>query len=144
MLSDRMTKQQANGKLRSRYSRGRMGTYDINGVNYFFRSLWEVNYALYLDFLIKQKQILSWKYESTTFWFEAIRRGVRSYKPDFEVELNNGEIEFHEVKGWMDSKSKTKLKRMAKYHPNIKIVLIDKKPYMEILKKLSGLIKFYT
>ena len=86
---------------------------------------------------------MSWKYESKTFWFEAIRRGVRSYKPDFEVELNNGDIEYHEVKGWMDAKSKTKLKRMKKYYPEITMVLIDKKPYMEILKKLNGIIKFY-
>lgn len=123
--------------------KSKQGHYDINGKNIFFRSLWEVNYALYLDFLISRKQIISWKYESKTFWFEAIKRGVRSYKPDFEVENNDRSICFHEVKGWMDAKSKTKLKRMAKYYPNVKMVLIEQKQYKEIIKKMSGIIMFY-
>ncbi len=40
----------------------------------------------------------------------------------------------------MDPKSKTKLKRMAKYYPNIKLVLIDKKYYEDIKKKMSKII----
>lgn len=130
---------------RTRYktNKSRQGDYDINGKPIFFRSLWEANYALYLDFLISCKQIVSWKFESKTFWFESIKRGVRSYKPDFEVKNNNGRICFHEVKGWMDAKSKTKLKRMAKYYPDVKMVLIEQKQYKEIIKKLKGLIKFY-
>lgn len=121
----------------------RQGDYDINGRIIFFRSLWEANYALYLDFLISCKQIISWKFESKTFWFENIKRGVRSYKPDFEVENNDGSRDFHEVKGWMDAKSKTKLKRMAKYYPDVKMILIEQKQYKEIIKKLKGIIKFY-
>ena len=45
LLSDRASKMQSEGVMRNRYSRSRIGTYNINGVDYFFRSLWEVNYA---------------------------------------------------------------------------------------------------
>ena len=40
--------------------------------------------------------------------------------------------EYHEVKGWMDDKSITKLKRMRIYHPDVRIKLVEKKEYMEI------------
>ena len=33
---------------------------------------------------------------------------------------------FHEVKGWMDQKSRTKIARMAKYYPQVKLLVIDK------------------
>jgi len=143
MLSDRALKQQNLGIHKNRYSRSKKGTYDINGKKMFFRSSWEVNYALYLDFLIKQNEIKKWEYEVDTFWFEKIRRGVRSYKPDFKIFNNNDSIEYHEVKGWMDPKSKTKIKRMAKYHPEIKLIIIDEPVYKDIKSKLGRLLKFY-
>lgn len=99
-----------------------------------FRSSWERNYARYLNFLIKKKQIKSWEYEKETFWFEKIKRGVVSYKPDFRVINNNGTVEYHEVKGWMDARSATKLKRMRIYHPEIKMVLVDSREYKQLAK----------
>ena len=70
---------------------------------------------------------------------EAIRRGVRSYTPDFKI-WEAGEPYFVEVKGWMDARSKTKIKRMAKYHPGIKLIVIDSKAYEQLRKKVSGLV----
>lgn len=90
----------------------------------FYRSTWEENYARYLEWLKVNKQIKSWAHEPKTFWFLKIKRGVRSYKPDFKVVFDN-RIEWHEVKGWMDSRSATKIKRMEKYYPKETIVLID-------------------
>ncbi|HFD04779.1 MAG TPA: hypothetical protein ENJ25_01385 [Firmicutes bacterium] len=119
------------------------GYYDINGKNMFFRSKWEANYALYLDFLIKQKQIQKWEYEKDTFVFKKIKFGTRSYKPDFKIYNNIRTIEYHEVKGYMDSKSKTKIKRMAKYYPYIKLIIIDSDIYKDIKRKLGKLLKFY-
>lgn len=84
-------------------------------------------------------EIKEWEHEPETFWFEGIKRGVCSYLPDFRITDKNG-VHFIEVKGWMDPKSKTKLKRMAKYHPDVKIVLIDKPYYEDIKKKLSKVI----
>ena len=119
------------------------GIYDINGRDIFFRSSWEANYALYLDFLIKQRQVKSWEFEPDTFWFEKIRRGVRSYKPDFKVITDTGRVEYHEVKGWMDPKSKTKISRMAKYHPAVRLILVDKDAYRDIAGKIGKMLKFY-
>lgn len=142
-LSDKMMMLQAKGISKNQYSRSKQGDYNINGEVIFFRSLWEANYALYLDFLIKNNHISKWEFEVDTFWFEKIKRGVRSYKPDFKVYDMKGNIVYHEVKGWMDAKSKTKLKRMKLYHPGVEIKLIEKKQYNEIKTKLSGIIKFY-
>lgn len=119
------------------------GDYECSKGTQFFRSKWEANYALYLDWLIKQKQIQNWEYETETFFFEKIKLGTRSYRPDFKVTNMMGAIEYHEVKGYMDAKSKTKLKRMAKYFPDAVVVLIDGKVYGEIIKKMKSLIKFY-
>ena len=119
------------------------GYFNINGKEIFFRSKWEANYALYLDFLIKQKQILKWEYESDVFIFEKIKFGTRSYRPDFKVYDNEKSFSYHEVKGWMTSKSKTQIKRMAKYYPNIKLIIIDKDVYNDIKIKLGKMLKFY-
>lgn len=143
MLSDRASKQQQKGMLKNRYSNSKKGTYNINGKDIFFRSMWEANYALYLDFLIQQKQIKKWEFEPETFWFEKIKRGVRSYKPDFKVWIIDDIIEYHEVKGWMDSKSKTKLNRMRIYYPEIKMVLVDSKVYKQLQSKLGKVLSFY-
>lgn len=124
-------------------SRFKQGDYECSKGSHYFRSKWEANYALYLDWLIKQKQIHNWEYEAETFFFAAIKLGTRSYRPDFKVFNNNGSIEYHEVKGYMDAKSKTKLKRMKKYFPGVKVELIDKDRYSAILKQMKGLIKFY-
>lgn len=110
------------------------GDYKIGRKKHFFRSRWEANVALYLESLKKQKAITEWQYEPCTFWFEKIKRGVVSYKPDFLVFYKNGESKFIEVKGWMDNRSKTKLKRMAKYYPGVTVELWDSKVYKSILK----------
>jgi len=123
------------------YSPAKRGWRIINRKKYFFRSRWEANYARYLQWLKDKKEIISWEYEPKTFWFEKIRRGVRSYTPDFLVTEKNGKKVWHEVKGWMDSKSKTKLKRMAKYYPKEKLIVIDGKYYYDIEKKIGRLIK---
>lgn len=121
------------------YSRAKRGYRDDLG-KFFFRSRWEANYARYLNLLKNNGQIAGWDFEPDTFWFEKIKRGVRSYMPDFKITKNDGSVEYHEIKGWMDPKSVTKLKRMAKYHPDVVVVLIDSKAYREIEKSAKPLI----
>ncbi len=60
------------------------------------RSTWEMNYAHYLDWLKKKKEIKKWEYEPDTFWFKNIRRGTCSYLPDFKIYQNpiNGKLKF--------------------------------------------------
>jgi hypothetical protein len=110
-------------------------------INCFVRSSWEANIYRYLMFLKENKQIKDFQYEPDTFWFEKIKRGTRSYTPDFKVIENNGDIIYWEVKGWFDKKSKTRAKRMGKYYPNIKIRMIHSKEYRELAKQLKGIIK---
>lgn len=108
----------------------------------FFRSAWEANFARYLNFLQTNGDIFKWEYEPDTFWFEAIKRGTRSYLPDFKVwDSEESNPYYYEVKGWMDAKSKTKLKRMAKYYPDVKIILFGQKDYNSLRKGLSAIIK---
>lgn len=129
------------GTLAPQVERGswKAGWREIGDRRHFFRSRWEANYARYLQWLKRRGDILDWEYEPETFWFEAIKRGVRSYKPDFRVHELNGTKPFHEVKGWMDARSKTTLKRMAKYHPHETIILIREKEY-RALSRFSALI----
>jgi hypothetical protein len=116
------------------YSKCKRGWYDDGIKRYYMRSSWELNYACYLNFLVKQKEIKEWEYEVDTFRFDGIKQGIVSYKPDFKVFNNNDSFEYHEVKGWMDSKSKTKIKRMAKYHPDVKLIIIGAKEYKSIAR----------
>jgi len=116
------------------------GWRDIGSERKYYRSRWEANYARYLEWLKVNKQITDWKHEPKTFWFEGIKRGCMSYLPDFWVQELNESESYHEVKGWMDDRSKTKIKRMAKYHPKVKLLVIDGKSYKLLAKQLLNLI----
>lgn len=113
----------------------KQGYREVADKRIFFRSSWEYNYSLYLQYLKDNKEIKEWYFESDIFWFEGIKRGCVSYKPDFKVIRNDNTFYFIEIKGWMDSASKTKIKRMAKYHPEIELVVIDTPKYKEFAKE---------
>ncbi len=113
---------------------------EIGDKRIYARSKWEANYARYLEFLKKNGNIIEWEHEPETFWFEKIKRGVRSYLPDFMVTELDGSIVYHEVKGWMDARSKTKINRMKKYYPRVALRVIEAKSYTALAKQLSGLI----
>jgi hypothetical protein len=113
----------------------------IGGQTAYFRSKQEANYARWLEFQRQQGMIKAWEHEPTTFWFDGIKRGINNYKPDFRVTKLDDSVEYHEVKGWMDSKSKTKLKRMAKYHPDVVLKLFDIKWYRAASTKLARIIQ---
>lgn len=100
---------------------------NLNGQ--YFRSIWEANYARYLNYMG-----IKWEYEPQTFFFTGVTRGTMSYLPDFY--LTNEKI-YVEVKGWMRPTDRTKLKRMAKYHPEIDIVLLDKPAYLKLERQVS-------
>lgn len=119
----------------------KQGWREIGGKKKYFRSLWEANYARYLEFLKQHNEIKEWEHEPDTFWFRNIKRGCRSYLPDFKITNNNGSIEYHEVKGWYDNRSKTKIKRMAKYYPEVKLIVIFGKQYQSIAKQMKNIIK---
>lgn len=121
-----------------------------------FRSKMEANYGAYLDWLVKVRQIRSWSYEPQTFWFTpdsagakaqglgGIRRGVTSYRPDFEVVnfLNPfiEQREWHETKGFLDNRSRIALDRMRRYYPDEKVVLIDSRQMAALKRQVGGIV----
>lgn len=107
----------------------------------FFRSAWEANYGRYLEWLKAKGEIREWEHEPHTFWFTNIKRGVRSYLVDFRVTERSGALVYHEVKGFMDARSKTKLKRMAKYYPEVRLIVIDQRAYGKIKSSVSKMVE---
>ena len=108
--------------------------------NVYFRSMAEANYARYLNWLQGQGLIAEWEYEPKTFRFRGIQRGCVDYKPDFRVISIDCVVEWHEVKGYMDQRSRTKLKRMAKYYPNERVRIIGKEWFRTVGKTFSYIV----
>lgn len=106
------------------------GWVTIGSTKHYYKSKWEAKYARYLQWLLELGDITSWEYEPETFWFDKIKRGVCSYLPDFRVKKNDGSVVYYEVKGFLSPKSITKIKRMARYHPTVNVVLVQK-PWFE-------------
>lgn len=113
---------------------------EIGGKRKYYRSRWEANYARYLEFLKSQGEIKDWLHEPKVFWFDGIKRGCVSYLPDFLVVEKDGSECYHEVKGWMDDRSKTKIKRMAKYFPDVRLIVIDSKAYKALSKTAAAIV----
>lgn len=111
---------------------------DLGGI--YFRSSWEANWARYLNFRKAHGDIVKWEYEPDTFEFVGIKRGTRFYKPDFKVYYPLDVVQYEEVKGYMDAKSKTMLKRMAKYHPDVVVHVVDRARYQAVAKRLSHIL----
>lgn len=133
ILGSKQTMNRANASWKS-------GWREIGGIKKYYRSRWEANYARYLEWMKGLNQIKSWEHEPKTFWFDGIKRGCMSYLPDFRVIDIHGKESYHEVKGWMDDRSKTKIKRMAKYYPEVDLIVIDTKFYKSIEKTASKFI----
>jgi len=118
----------------------KQGWRKIGGKRKYYRSRWEANYARWLQWRKEQGEILKWEHEPETFWFEKIKRGCRSYLPDFKVTLLDGSHEWNEVKGWMDQRSITKIKRFRMCYPKETLEIIDAK-WFKRNKNLAYIIK---
>lgn len=103
-------------------------------LNQYFRSSWESNVARILNYLH-----IEWKYEYKRFDFSKEKEGILSYQPDFYLPKYNKWIE---VKGWMDDKSKQRLKLFKKYYPNesSNLILVDENIYNSLNKQYSEII----
>ncbi len=122
-------------KIRRSNFSGKQGKRPDLGI--YVRSSWEANIARYLNLLKREKKIKRWYYESKRFYFNNIKRGTRSYLPDFCVIYPDGRQEWQEVKGFWTQKAKTAVKRFRKYYPEETLVIIDKDRYREIEKEFS-------
>lgn len=137
----RLPRTAAKGKITVRRVVSQAGWRVIGDQRCYFRSKMEANYARVLEFQRKQGLIAAWSHEPETFWFKGIQRGCVSYKPDFRIVTNDGDKIFHEVKGYMDAKSRIKLKRMKKYFPKVPVTVIDDPAYKGFKRTCSKLIK---
>lgn len=66
--------------------------------------------------------------EVAKFWFEALKLQIGSrcwYTPDFLVQLPTGELQLHEVKGFMRDDALVKLKAVAAQFP-YKLIVVRK------------------
>jgi len=72
------------------------------------RSSWEANFARVLSVYE-----IDFEFEPKVFTFP-IKRGTKAYTPDFFLQESNDWVE---VKGYLDSKSKIKIKRFKRYYP---------------------------
>lgn len=123
------------------------GSYQTSKGEMYFRSKWEANYALYLDWLIRQGEIMDWEYEPLPRYdFIMYENGVPKvmglgYLPDFKVINNDDTFYLVEIKGY--KQGMLKLKRMKKYHPTIKIELVDSKEYAVLKKRVGKMLNFY-
>ena len=131
VLKAQKTKAASGTLITPRKGSWKQGWYVIGKRRIYLRSRWEVNYAHYLELLLTAGEISAWDYEPDTFWFDRIKRGTTNYTPDFKVTYPDGRVEYHEIKGWMDPRSLTKLKRMRIHHPEITMVLRDAKWFKE-------------
>lgn len=116
------------------------GWREIGGKRCYFRSRWEANYARYLEWQKRRGDIAEWEYEPTTFYFEGLKRGKNNYKPDFLVMANDETKRYHEVKGYMDKRSKTLLDRMRRYYPDVPLEVIDGKRYRGIARTAARIV----
>jgi hypothetical protein len=87
------------------------------------RSSWENNFCLYLDHMK-----IRYEYEPKTFYFPE-QTGARSYLPDYMLNVKGREV-WCEVKGRIDSKDLTKMRRMKKHYPDVfeKMTYVVQKP----------------
>lgn len=72
------------------------------------RSSWEANFVRVLK-IYK----IEFDFEPTVFSFP-VKKGTKGYTPDFLLKRNNDWVE---IKGYLDDKSKIKLKRFKRYYP---------------------------
>lgn len=97
------------------------------------RSTWEANFAR-----VANAYEIEFEFEPKIFTFP-IKRGTKGYTPDFYF---NKTDEWVEIKGYLDDKSKIKLKRFKRYYPDefSKMTLIISK-YSSAAKNFAKLIE---
>ena len=111
-----------------RAARGKAGIRkDISKTIYFY-SRWEANIARLFNFLG-----INWEYQPKTFDLCS-----QNYTPDFYLPDRNAYVE---VKNFLWKYSKIRDRKFRKIYPNIKLILLLKKNYLEIEKKYSHFIK---
>lgn len=92
-------------------------------LGYTVRSSWENNFCLFL-----KHRGIPFEYEPTAFTFPETT-GARTYIPDFKMIINGEEV-WCEIKGRIEAKDRTKMKRLDKHYPEVfkRMTYICEKP----------------
>lgn len=132
-----MAKNEERATKKHHQTRGHVvaGWVEVCGKRFYCRSKFEAAYAFYLAFLKKSQMIRDFDHEPRRFEFP-LKRGNNSYLPDFRVTMPNGSEKYVEVKGWLDKASKTKLKRMNKYFPDVLVEVVLQKDSPGVMRFL--------
>jgi len=115
----------------------------IDGRTIYFPNKMEANYFRLLVFLKANREVLDFDYQPPEFDFRpfGITKGIVSYRSDFRVEDFTTILSyFVELKGYIGPDHKTKMNRMRKFYPNIKIKVIDYQAYKELAAQVGKII----
>lgn len=121
-------------------------SYHIGNIIQKFDSSWEYNYALYLEYLKKQWEIISWCKNTTKFKFSKTidcsdlfrtesKKYISGYIPDFLVFYPDGRYTIIEIKWRHGEKEKRQLRQFQKDFWNLEFKLIDRVDMRRIQKK---------
>lgn len=99
-------------------------TATVGGKKCYFRSKLEYHWALYLEFLKTNDEIIEWDYEPKIFYFPDEKTAPVQYRPDFRVVEKINGVVWHETKGHHDGKTNKKFQRMAKHYPDVIMDLV--------------------
>lgn len=108
----------------------------------YYRSLWDINTSRYFAWQKSKGWVKDWEYEPKKFKFDKnlYDAGPYQYVPDFRITDNDGNQYWVEVKGWLNPKSKAKLKRFAREFPEERLELWDKTVMDNLRKNFSHLV----
>lgn len=119
----------------------------FNGQISYLDSSYEINYAIYLDELLKDKKIVGWVKNTTKF---ALNKPAKYHTskgeikeqfgviPDFIVFMPSGKYKIVETKGWVDSdKNSSILARAKESFKNLNYEVISKPEIIKIQKSLK-------
>lgn len=103
-----------------------------------FRSQWEVNWARWLEWMKSTGNVIAWQYEPESFALVVRGKAIR-YIPDFRVEWD-GKIEYHEIKGHMDARSKDKIRAMRRQRKDVRLVVVDANVYGKLAPRFRQIV----
>lgn len=99
----------------------------IGGKDYEYRSMFERDWAKYLQFLKEHKEIYDWEYEPQPpfdFFKFGYRNKPYSYLPDFKIWDTKKSFHYEETKGHLTTKDLSKYTRLARHYPDIIIDIV--------------------
>jgi len=124
-----------------KFAHHKAGKRTIGGNEIYFPNQMEANYYRYLHWMREHGMIADFEYQPDYLDFTqyGFTHGTTRYRPDFKVTEKDGSTYYVETKGWLDAKSKTKLKRAREYS-KVRVNLVLYREYKQLEKQISGLV----